>query len=91
MRLGFFNIIFLQVGIMKLLLAIEHGFYQKLLKVEETADSLSSVATSCVTNNSVDAFGERVPRTAPGQSLFNAANRSVYMGNKKLFNTNTPM
>ena len=73
---------------MKLLLSIEHGFYQKLLKVEETADSLSSVATSCLTNNSVDAFGERIPRTPiAGQSFFNPANRSVYMGNKKLFNT----
>ena len=42
-----------------MLLSIGISFYQKFMKTDETVDSLSSVASTYMTNNSVDAFGER--------------------------------
>jgi hypothetical protein len=66
---------------MKMLFSLESSFYKKVIKAEETMDSNSSIATSYLTNHSIDAFGDRVA----SPSLL--TNRNNYMKNKKLFNT----
>ena len=71
-----------------MLLSIGISFYQKFMKTDETVDSLSSVASTYMTNNSVDAFGERVPKKPKKsiESLLDSTKKNRRGFDKKLFN-----